>query len=403
MTAGSGPSPVAAAARRIAQGVLRTPAVSSPALAGRLGVRSLVLKLETLQRTGSFKERGALNRLLLLSEDDRRRGVVTLSAGNHAQGVAYHAARLGIPATVVMPRQTPNAKVARTRAHGAEVVLAGETLVEAAEEVRRLQAERGLALVHPYDDAAVIAGQGTATAELLDDHPDLDVLVVPVGGGGLIAGAALATRGRPHAPRLVGVEVEGWSACAQRLAGEPVSVGGATIAEGIAVRDIGEIPFAIIREHVESVLVVPETAIETAIGLLVEEAKLVAEGAGAAGIAALLAHAPMFAGLRVGTILCGGNLDSRILANVLLRNLVRDGRLLRVSLDIPDRPGVLADIAGRIAQAGGNIIEVAHQRLFAAPSVRAAELDLLIEARDGAHGREILQALDGAALAVRRL
>lgn len=403
MTAGGGPGPVAAAARRIAHGVLRTPAVFSPALAERLGVRSLVLKLETLQRTGSFKERGALNRLLLLSEDERRRGVVTLSAGNHAQGVAYHAARLGIPATVVMPRHTPNAKVARTRAHGAEVVLAGETLVEAAEEVRRLEAERGLALIHPYDDAAVIAGQGTATAELLDDHPELDVLVVPVGGGGLIAGAALAARGRAHAPRLVGVEVEGWSACAQRLAGEPVLVGGATIAEGIAVRDIGEIPFAIIREHVERVLVVPETAIETAIGLLIEEAKLVAEGAGAAGIAALLAHAPMFAGLRVGTILCGGNLDARILANVLLRNLVRDGRLLRVSLDIPDRPGVLADIAGRIARAGGNIIEVVHQRLFAAPSVRAAELDLLIEARDGAHGQEILQALDGAALAVRRL
>ncbi len=403
MTALASPGPVAAAAQRIADGVLRTPAVPAPALAQRLGVRSLVLKLETLQRTGSFKERGALNRLLLLSEDERRRGVVTLSAGNHAQGVAYHAARLSIPVTVVMPRHTPNAKVARTRAHGAEVVLAGETLVEAAEEVRRLEAERGLLLIHPYDDAAVIAGQGTATAELLDDDPDLDVLVLPVGGGGLIAGAALATRGRPHVPRLVGVEVEGWSACAQRLAGKPVSVGGATIAEGIAVRDIGEIPFAIIREHVERVVVVPETAIETAIGLLIEEAKLVAEGAGAAGIAAMLTHAPLFAGLRVGTILCGGNLDARILANVLLRNLVRDGRLLRVSLDIPDRPGVLADIAGRIARAGGNIIEVTHQRLFAAPSVRAAELDLLIEARDGAHGQEILQALEGAALAVRRL
>lgn len=403
VTAAADPRAVDAAARRIAGGVLRTPSVSSPALAQRLGVGSLVLKLETLQRTGSFKERGALNRLLLLSEEERRRGVITLSAGNHAQGVAYHAARLGIPATVVMPRHTPNAKVGRTRAHGAEVVLAGETLVEAAEEVRRLETKRRLVLVHPYDDAAVIAGQGTATAELLDDHPDLDLLVIPVGGGGLIAGAALAARSRPNPPRLIGVEVEGWAACAQRLAGEPVKVGGATIAEGIAVPDIGEAPFAIIREHVERVLVVPETAIETAIGLLIEEAKLVAEGAGAAGIAALLAHAPLFAGLCVGTILCGANLDARILANVLLRNLVRDGRLLRVSLDIPDRPGVLADIAGRIARAGGNIIEVEHQRLFAAPSVRAAELDLLIEARDGAHGQAILDALKGAALAVRRL
>ncbi|MCS6855627.1 MAG: pyridoxal-phosphate dependent enzyme, partial [Elioraea sp.] len=267
--------PIAQAARRIAGGVARTPTVVAPALACRLGLSSLALKLETLQRTGSFKERGALNRLLLLSEEERRRGVVTLSAGNHAQGVAYHAARLGIPATVVMPRHTPNAKVARTRAHGAEVLLIGETLVESAQEVRRLVAERGLVLVHPYDDEAVIAGQGTATAELLEDEPDLDVLVVPIGGGGLIAGAALAARTRPKPPRLVGVEVEGWAACAQRLAGEPVSVGGATIAEGIAVRDIGEIPFAIIRAQVERVLVVPETAIETAIGLLVEEAKLV--------------------------------------------------------------------------------------------------------------------------------
>ncbi|MFQ3622786.1 MAG: threonine ammonia-lyase [Acetobacteraceae bacterium] len=391
------------AAARIAGGVARTPAVAFPALAARLGLAALVLKLETLQRTGSFKERGALNRLLSLSDAERCLGVVTMSAGNHAQAVAWHAARLGIPATVVMPAATPNAKVMRTRAHGATVVLEGETLAESAAHARRLADERGLALVHPYDDDEVIAGQGTATAELLEEVGELDVLVVPVGGGGLIAGAALAARHRAPRLRLIGVEVEGWTACAQRLAGEPVRTGGATIAEGIAVRDIGDRPFAIIRDRVERIVVVSEAAIETAIGLIVEEAKLVAEGAGAAGIAALLAHPPLFAGLRVGTILCGANLDPRILANVLLRGLVRDGRLLRIGLDIADRPGVLADVATRIARAGGNIIEVTHQRLFAAPSVRSAELDLVVEARDAAHGAEILAALQGAATRVSRL
>ncbi len=361
---------VDAAARRIAAGVVRTPTVGIPALAARLGLAALFLKLETLQRTGSFKERGALNRLLTLSSRERSAGVVTMSAGNHAQAVAWHAARLGIPATIVMPSATPNAKVMRTRAHGATVLLEGETLAESAAHACRLAEERGLALIHPYDDDEVIAGQGTATAELLDDSGALDVLVVPVGGGGLIAGAALAARLRAPELRLIGVEVEGWTACAQRLAGEAVRTGGATIAEGIAVRDIGDRPFAVIRESVERIVVVSETAIETAIGLLVEEAKLIAEGAGAAGIAALLSHPTLFAGLRVGTLLCGGNLDPRILANVLLRNLVRDGRLLRIGLDIADRPGVLADVAARIARAGGNIIEVTHQRLFAAPSVR---------------------------------
>jgi threonine dehydratase len=394
---------VVAAAARIAGGVARTPTVQVPSLACRLGLASLALKLETLQRTGSFKERGALNRLLALSAEERRAGVITMSAGNHAQAVAYHAQRLGIPATVVMPAATPNAKVLRTRAHGATVVLHGETLADSAEHARVLAAARGLSIVHPYDDDAVIAGQGTAAIELFADAPALDVLVIPVGGGGLIAGCAVAARALRPETRVVGVEVEGWTACAQRLAGEPVSTGGATIAEGIAVRDIGERPFAIIRDHVERVLVVAERDIEEAIGLLVEEAKVVAEGAGAAGIAALLAHAGLFAGRNVGAILCGANIDTRILANVLLRDLVRDGRLLRLAVDIADRPGVLADVAGRIAQAGGNIIDVAHQRLFAAPSVRTAELDLVVEARDAAHGAEILAVLEGAAFRVKRL
>lgn len=394
---------VVAAARRIADGIIRTPTIQAPSLAQRLGVAALALKLETLHRTGSFKERGALNRLLALSEDERRAGVITMSAGNHAQAVAYHANRLGIPATVVMPAATPNAKVARTRAHGATIVLHGETLSDSAERARALAAERGLTIVHPYDDDAIIAGQGTAALELISDAPALDAIVIPVGGGGLIAGCAVAARALRPGMRVIGVEVEGWTACAQRLAGEEVRTGGATIAEGIAVRDTGERPFAIIREHVERVLVVPERAIEEAIGLLVEEAKIVTEGAGAAGIAALLAHPTLFAGGRVGVILCGANIDARILANVLLRDLVRDGRLLRLAVDIADRPGVLADVAGRIAEAGGNIIDVAHQRLFAAPTVRTAELDLVVEARDAAHGAEILAALEGAAFRVKRL
>lgn len=394
---------IVAAAARIAEGVAHTPTIEARSLAARLGLASLALKLETLHRTGSFKERGALNRLLALSDAERRAGVVTMSAGNHAQAVAYHAHRLGIPATVVMPAATPNAKVMRTRAHGAAVVLHGETLSDSAEHARALAAERGLTIVHPYDDDAIIAGQGTAALELIADALALDMVVVPVGGGGLIAGCAVAARALRPAARLIGVEVEGWTACAQRLAGETVQTGGATIAEGIAVRDIGERPFAIIRDHVERVLVVPERAIEEAIGLLVEEAKIVTEGAGAAGIAALLAHPALFAQRNVGVILCGANLDTRILANVLLRDLVRDGRLLRLAVDIADRPGVLADVAGRIAQAGGNIIDVAHQRLFAAPSVRTAELDLVVEARDAAHGAEILAALEGAAFRVKRL
>ena len=393
---------VAAAARRIAGQIVRTPLVAAHGLSRRLGAE-VFLKLETLQRTGSFKERGALNRLLALSAEERARGVVTMSAGNHAQAVAFHAARLRIAATVVMPRFTPNAKVARTTGHGATVVLEGETLGDAAAHARLLAARDGLVVIHPYDDDLVIAGQGTAGAEMVADEPSLDTLVIPVGGGGLIAGCALAAHAAKPGLRVVGGEVEGWASAAQRLAGQKVRTGGATIAEGIAVNDVGERPFAIIREHVAEVLVVSEAAIEAAIVLLAEEAKLVAEGAGAAAVAAMLAHPERFRGRRIGAILCGGNIDVRILANVLLRGLARDGRMLRLAVDIADRPGVLADVAGRIAEAGGNIIEVAHQRLFAAPSVKAAELDLVVEARDRAHGEAILAALEGAAFHVKRL
>ncbi|MDQ2801919.1 MAG: threonine ammonia-lyase, partial [Pseudomonadota bacterium] len=355
---------------------------------------AVTLKLDNLQATGAFKERGAANRLALLTPKERARGVIAMSAGNHAQAVARHARLLDIAATIVMPRFTPSTKITRTAAWGAHVVLEGETLAESAVHARALAAAEGLVFIHPYDDPAIMAGQGTLALELLEDAPELDTLVVPAGGGGLLAGCAVVAKGLNPDITVFGVEVEGYSAMAQRLAGVPVVVGGATIAEGIAVRDIGERPLAILRHLGVEILVVPERAVEQAIGLLIEGAKTVAEGAGAAGVAALLAHPERLAGRRVGVPVCGGNIDARILSNVLLRNLLRDGRLLRLHMQIPDRPGVLADIATRIGGTGGNIIEVSHQRLFAAASVQAAELEVMVEARDPLHAAEIVAALE---------
>ena len=389
---------VVAAQGRIAGRVLRTPALPSDAISRATGA-SVTLKLENLQAIGSFKERGAANRLALLSAPERLAGVVAMSAGNHAQAVARHASLLGIAATIVMPRFTPATKVTRTQGWGAEVVLHGDTLAEAAAHAHALSGERGLVFVHPYDDFGVMAGQGTLALELMDDA-DFDVLVVPVGGGGMIAGCAVAAASRGI--EVVGVEVAAYASLHQTLAGRPVETGGPTIAEGIAVHHIGTLCLQVIREHVHEVLVVPERVVEDAIALLAEGAKQVAEGAGAVGVAALLEHSGRFAGKRVATPVCGGNIDGRILANVLLRGLLRDGRLLRLVMDIPDRPGVLADIAGTIGASGGNIIEVIHQRLFDAPSVQAAELELMIEARDTAHAAAISAALE-ARYTVRRI
>ncbi len=384
---------VAAAAERIAGRVLRTPALPSDAVSRATGADA-VLKLDNLQVTGAFKERGAANRLALLTDRERERGVIAMSAGNHAQAVARHARLANVGATIVMPKFTPSTKVTRTASWGANVVLHGETLEQAGAHAEKLAAERGLVFVHPYDDCGVMAGQGTLALELLQDAPDLDALVIPVGGGGLLAGCATTAKAMKPDIAVYGVEVAAYSAMAQRLAGEPVSVGGATIAEGIAVRDIGEKPFAIVRELGVEVLVVPEHTVEEAIGLLAEGAKVVAEGAGAACVGALLAYTEHFRDRRVGVAITGGNIDARILSNVLLRNLLRDGRLLRLHLQIPDRPGVLADIAGKIGDTGGNIIEVSHQRLFAASSVQAAELEVMVEARDPAHADTILEALE---------
>ena len=384
---------IQAAAERISGRVLRTPALPSDAISRNAGIDA-VLKLDNLQPTGAFKERGAANRLALLSADERARGVIAMSAGNHAQAVARHAHLLGVKATIVMPQFTPATKVTRTAAWGANVVLHGETLAEAASHAEELARDHQLVFVHPYNDPAVIAGQGTLALELLQDAPDLDALVIPVGGGGLLAGCLVAATALRPGISVFGVEVEAYAAMAQKLAGRSVSVGGPTIAEGIAVRDIGEVPFEIVRRRVTDVLVVPERAVEEAIGLLVEGGKTVAEGAGAAGVAALLTYPSRFRGKRVGVAITGGNIDARILSNVLLRDLLRDGRLLRLHLQIPDRPGVLADIAGKIGGRGGNIIEVSHQRLFAASSVQAAELEVMVEARDSAHATDIMAALE---------
>ena len=383
---------VQAAAWRIAGKVNRTPAVHSDAISRLVGAE-VWLKLDTLQVTGAFKERGAANHLALLTPEERAAGVVAMSAGNHAQAVARHASLLGVRAVIVMPAFTPATKVTRTTRWGAEVVLHGETLAEAAAYARTYADEHHFVFIHPYDDDAIIAGQGTLALELLEDVPGLDTLAVPVGGGGLLAGCALAAQGMGRLIDVIGVEVETYAAMAQELAGSQVKVGGATIAEGIAVRDVGRRPLEIIRRHVGRVVTVPEHAIENAIALLAEEAKVVAEGAGAAGVAALLAYPELFRGRRVGVPICGANIDNRALAAVLQRVMIRDGRIMRLVLDIPDRPGVLGEIAGRIGEAGANIIEVSHHRLFTSPSVQAARLEIMFEARDASHSEAVVTAL----------
>jgi threonine dehydratase len=380
------------AAARIAGRVLRTPTVPS-AILSRLTGAEITLKLDNLQAVGSFKERGAANRLALLTPDERRRGVVAMSAGNHAQGVARHATLHGVASTIVMPLFTPLAKVSGTAAWGERVVMHGDTLAEAASHAAQLAEREGLLFISPYDDYAIMAGQGTLALEMVEDGPALDVLLVPIGGGGLIAGCAVAMAALSPHTEVIGVQVAPYSALAQRMGAPAHEIGGPTIAEGIAVRDVGVETRKIIASHVRDVIVAPERMVEDAISMLAEGAKVVAEGAGAAALAGLLAHRERFAGRSVGMPICGGNIDVRIMANVLLRGLLRDGRLLRLRMEIPDRPGVLADIATRIGASGGNIIEVAHQRLFASPSVQSAQLEVMVEARDPSHAASIEAAL----------
>jgi threonine dehydratase len=371
-------SVVLAAAERLRGGIVRTPTSRSRVLSELIG-GEVFLKIESRQVTGAFKERGALNALLALDPAQRAHGVVTMSAGNHGQGLAYHATRLGVRSIVVMPEGTPFLKVRRTRDYGAEVVLHGETFEESSAYARRLAAETGATLVHPYDDLSVIAGQATATLELLEDAPGLDVLVVPAGGGGLISGAALAIEALGAPVELVAVQSESFPGLYAALNGLPVEIGDVTIAEGIAVRAIGEIPLSILRAAVSDVLLVSEPALETAIATLLEDEKLVAEGAGAAGVAALQTYAERFAGKRVGTILCGGNIDLGMLAAVIVRARMRAGRVVRIRVRIVDRPGQLVAIASAVCDAGANVLDVAHHRLFGSVPAKYAELDLTCE------------------------
>jgi threonine dehydratase len=383
---------IRAAAQRIAGAVERTPCVHSRTLS-RLAGAEVFLKFENLQFTASFKERGALNKLLSLGEPEKKRGVIAMSAGNHAQAVAYHAARLGIPATIVMPRGSPNTKIKNTQVHGATVVLEGENLFEAGKHARELAARDDLVFVHPYEDPRIIAGQGTVGLEMLAAVPDLEMIVVPVGGGGLISGIATAAKALRPSIRILGVESRNYPSMHQRLAGLPVECGGDTIAEGIAVKDVGATALSIIRELVDEVLVVEEETIERAVVALIEIEKTVAEGAGAAGLAALLQYGERFAGRRVGIPISGGNIDSRVLASVLMRGLVRDGRLVRLGVTMPDVSGSLAKVAAIIAEAGGNIVEIQHQRIFGTSSVRSPEVEFLVETRDREHTDALVRAL----------
>jgi len=390
---------IRSAAARIAGSVERTPLVHSRTLS-RLTGAEVYLKLENLQFTASFKERGALNKLLSLSASERKRGVIAMSAGNHAQAVAYHAARLGIPATIVMPKGSPNTKIRNTRVHGATVLLEGDNLFEAGKHARALAARDDLVFVHPYEDPLIIAGQGTIGLELLEERPDLEVIVVPVGGGGLISGIATSVKSINPKIAVYGVESANYPSMHQRLKGVPVECGGDTIAEGIAVKDVGNIAFSIIKNLVAEVLVVAEETIERAVVALIEIEKTVAEGAGAAALAALLEHPGRFAGKRVGLPVSGGNIDSRVLASVLMRGLVRDARLVRLRITMPDVSGSLAKVAALIAEAGGNIVEVQHQRIFGTTSVRSPEVEFLVETRDREHTEQLVARLRDSGIRV---
>lgn len=360
------------------------------------------LKFENFQFTASFKERGALNKLASLTETERQAGVVAMSAGNHAQAVAYHAGRLGIDSTIVMPTNTPFTKIRNTRDLGATVVLHGENLVEAQSRMEALVNE-GRTLVHPYDDPLVMAGQGTLALEMLEDQPQLDTLIVPIGGGGLMSGCAVAAKSVNPDIRLVGVESEGYCSAWAAISGQPdLPKGGQTIAEGIAVKNVGRQTLAVIREWVDEFAQVPETAIERAVGLIVNVEKVIVEGAGAAGLAALLTEPDRYRGRKVGLVLCGANIDTRLLASVLTRQLVLESRLVHLQVAIQDSPGFLGRVAAAIGQAGGNIVQVHHQRLQVIHHPKDAVLDALVEAQDEAHAQRIIETLELAGFVVSR-
>lgn len=380
------------AAVRLEGNVERTPCLHSATLS-RLTGCEVYIKFENHQFTASFKERGALNHLLSLTPEERTRGVIAMSAGNHAQAVAYHAARLGIHATIVMPRHTPNLKVRNTRDFGAEVHLEGNGVDEAGAYAQRLAEERDLVFVHPYDDERVIAGQGTIAPEMLEAAPDLDCLVIPIGGGGLIGGNAVAAKALKPDIEVIGVQTQRFPAMQQALAGEEIHCGLATLAEGIAVKQPGRLPREIVRELVSDIVLVDEPEIERAILMLLEIEKSVAEGPGAAGLAALLSDPARYRGRKVGLVLCGGNIDMLALSSVIQRGLVRSGRIVRVRVGIPDVPGSLAELTRLLAEQRANVIQIAHQRTFTDLSLRATEVEATLETLGSEHTREVIAAL----------
>lgn len=382
--------------------VLHTPTILSPALSNLTGAE-VYLKLENQQVTGSFKVRGSYVRMSSLSEAERGAGVIAASAGNHAQGVGYHAQRLGIPAAIYMPANTPFTKVARTEALGATVILEGESVAESRILAMQAAEAEGKVFIHPYDDPHVIAGQGTATAELLEDVPDLDVIVVPIGGGGLAAGCCIAAAAHNPALEVVGVQADAYPSMYQAFKGEPPHGRGATIADGIAVKEPGEITTPILKAHMNGVAVVTEADIERAVQVFVDVQRLIVEGSGAVPLALMLAERERFKGRKVGLMVSGGNIDSRLLSSVLMRGLVRDGRLAKLRISLIDMPGALAAVAGIIGDKGGNIVDVLHQRMFRDVPVKEADVDIAIETIDADHVREIMAALEAAGFGTRLL
>jgi threonine dehydratase len=361
------------------------------------------LKFENLQFTAAYKERGALNKLLQLTPEERKRGVIAASAGNHAQAVAYHAKRLGIPATIVMPEPTPTVKVTQTAGHGATVVLHGDMFDDAYAKARELSLEKGFVFVHPFDDPQIIAGAGTVGLEMLDDAPDLDTIVVPIGGGGLMSGVSIATRAVKPDIELIGVEAELYPSMKCAIQGCHMPLGGDTLAEGIAVKQPGELTSRILKDFANDVMLVPERELERAVAMLVGIEKTVVEGAGAAGLAAMLTDPGRFRGKKVATLLCGGNIDTHLLANVLVRDLVRQGRIARLRVAAQDQPGALASITRQVYEAGANVIEIRHSRIFTALPAKDTIIEVECEAKDPETIDAVVARLEGAGFRVERV
>jgi len=392
---------IRAAAVRIDGAVIRTPMLVSQTLSEAIGAE-VWLKFENLQFTAAYKERGALNKLLQLTPEERARGVIAASAGNHAQAVAYHAKRLGIPAVIVMPEGTPTIKVTQTEGHGARVVLYGKIVDDAFAKARELEAKHGYVFVHPFDDPQIIAGAGTVGLEMLEDAPDLDTIIVPIGGGGLMSGVSIAARAVKPDIELIGVEAELYPSMKCAIQNCQMPLGGDTLAEGIAVKQPGELTSRILAEYANDVVLVPERDLERAVAMLAGIEKTVVEGAGAAGLAAMLAEPARYKGKKVATLLCGGNIDTHLLANVLVRDLVRQGRIARLRVAAQDRPGALAAITAKVYEAGANIIEVNHSRIFTRLPAKDTVIEVECEARDPAAIDDVVKRLEAAGFDVER-